>query len=82
MKQSNICPKCKSTDVTRIKAFKGTSNSNMIQLTKWGTQLAYFDRYVCLACGFLEEYIRLDDRNMQKWISQQRDQNTLDSDFV
>jgi predicted nucleic-acid-binding Zn-ribbon protein len=82
MKQTNICPKCQSTDVTRIKAFKGTSNSSMIQLTKWGTHFAYFDRYLCLNCGFTEEYVRLDDSSLQKWILEQRENNSLDSDFV
>jgi len=54
----------------------------MIQLTKWGTHFAYFDRYLCLNCGFTEEYVRLDDSSLQKWILEQREKNSLDSDFV
>ena len=82
MKETNICPKCQSADVARIKSFKATSASNLIQLTKWGTQYAYFDRYVYLSCGFIEHYASLEDSNWQKWIDQQREENSLDSDFV
>ena len=82
MKNTNICPKCKSTDVVRIPAHKSTSTSNIIQLNKWGTQYAYFDRYVCNGCGFMEHYVDVEDKSWQKWFDQQLKENSLDSDFV
>ena len=82
MKNTNICPKCQSTDVIKLKTFKSTSSSNTVQLTKWGTQSAFFDRYLCLSCGFIEQYADLEDANWQKWIERQKEENALDSDFV
>lgn len=82
MKQTNTCPKCKSTDVIKVKPFKSTSTANIIQLTKWGTMFAYFERYICLQCGFIEHYAMLEDKSWQKWINKQREENALDSDFV
>ncbi len=81
MKQSNTCPKCKSTDVVRIKAFTGTSTSNTIQLSKWGSH-AYFDRYVCVSCGFIEHYIHLEDKAWLNWLNKQIEEDSLDTDFV
>ena len=82
MKATNICPKCKSTTVARVKAYKGTSSSNMIQLSKWGTQFAFFDRYICTDCGYIEHYINPDDKSFQSWLQKQMEEDTLDSDFV
>jgi len=82
MKETCICPKCKSADVTKVKAYKATSTNNMILLTKWGTHYTFFDRYVCLSCGFIEHYINLEDKSWQKWVDKQREERTLDSDFV
>lgn len=82
MKESSTCPKCQSTDVTRIRPFKGTSTSSLVQLTKWGTVGGYFDRYVCLSCGFMEHYANLEEKGWQKWIDEQRKNNALESDFV
>ncbi|HZV71520.1 MAG TPA: hypothetical protein VFG10_18335 [Saprospiraceae bacterium] len=82
MKQSNICPKCQSSDVVRIPPFKGTSTSSMIQLTKWGTNLTYFDRYICASCGFIEHYANMEERSWQKWLEEQKAKGSLDSNFV
>ncbi|MBK9981364.1 MAG: hypothetical protein IPP15_02890 [Saprospiraceae bacterium] len=82
MKQSNTCPKCKSTDIVRVPPFKGTSTSNLIQLTKWGTKFCYFDRYICSSCGYTEEYADVQDKSWQSWIDDQIKAGSLDSDFV
>ena len=82
MKQSSSCPKCLSTDIARINPFKSTSTTNYVQLNKWGTHLGYYDRYVCLRCGFMEMYALLDEDSWQKWIDKMREENALDSDFV
>jgi predicted nucleic-acid-binding Zn-ribbon protein len=82
MKSRNICPKCNSTDVVKVPPFKGTSTSNTVQLTKWGTQAAYFERYICVTCGYMEHYILTDDPAFQKWLEKHIEENSLDSDFV
>jgi hypothetical protein len=82
MKQTGICPKCQATGVIRIKAFPATSQSNLIMLTKWGSQATYFDRYVCPSCGYIENYIDLNHKTWQKWLEKSSEENTLDSDFV
>lgn len=81
MKQSSICPKCKSTTVVKIANMK-TAAGNYIQLNIWGTQIAYFDRYICNDCGYMEQYIDVNDKGWQKWYEKQLEENTLDSDFV
>ncbi|MBP7238666.1 MAG: hypothetical protein KBA14_00435 [Saprospiraceae bacterium] len=82
MKATSICPKCQSTSIARIKAYPGTSTSSMIQLSKWGTQFAYFDRYVCTKCGFMEHYANLEEKGWQKWLDKKLEEDALDSDFV
>ncbi len=82
MKESNICPKCQSAGVVRVKNFGLASTSNAVRLSQWGAQIAHFDRYVCTACGFIEDYMNLDEKSWQKWIEKQEKENTLDSDFV
>ena len=82
MKNTFICTKCKSADVTRVKAFKETSTGNMIQLNTWATQNGSFDRYVCLSCGYIEHYANLEEKSWQKWIEKKRGEGSLESDFV
>ncbi len=82
MKESSICTKCKSSGVIRIKAFKGSSTANRVQLSKWGTQFTFFDNYICTSCGFMEHYVNLEDKGWQKWIEKHRANDTLDSEFV
>jgi predicted nucleic-acid-binding Zn-ribbon protein len=82
MKNTNTCPKCQSTDVVRVDAFKNTSSSNLIHLSRWGTQYAYFDRYICTSCGFIEQYIDLEHKGWQNWLNKKLEEDSLDSDFV
>ena len=82
MKNSYICTKCQSTNVVKVETFKNTSTDNVIMLSKWGTLSGYFDRYVCLSCGFMELYAKLEDKAWQKWIDEKEKENSLDSDFV
>ncbi len=54
----------------------------MIQLNEWGTHYGFFDRYVCISCGFIEAYANFDLPGWQKWIEKMEKENKLDSDFV
>lgn len=83
MKQTGICPKCKTAAVLKIKAFKSTSTYySRIQLNKWGTQVAHYDSYICPGCGFIEHYLDLEDKTWQKWLDKKVEEDSLDSDFV
>jgi predicted nucleic-acid-binding Zn-ribbon protein len=82
MKQTGICPKCQTSGAIRVKSFAATSQSNIIRLSKWGIQFATFDRYVCPACGFIEQYVNLEEKGWQKWLEKKADEDALDSDFV
>ncbi len=54
----------------------------MFQLGTWGTHYGYFDRYVCTSCGYMEQYVKIDQASWLKWIEKMKKENTLDSDFV
>ncbi len=82
MKETSICPKCQSTSVARIPAYPSTSQSSVVQLSKWGTHFGHFDRYVCTKCGFLEHYANLEGKGWQKWLDKKQKEDSLDSDFV
>jgi len=58
--KSGRCPKCGSTDVRhQSKGDSGFYANNTLTIGwKWLTvQLAPFDTYVCVDCGYLERYI-------------------------
>ena len=58
------------------------STGNTVQLNKWGTQLAFFDRYICASCGFIENYANLDDKRWVKWLKKLEKESDTDSEFV
>ncbi len=81
MKYSFQCPKCKSTDVLEV---KGTAipEDQKISLTKWQSKRARIDRYICVSCGFTEEYVQLTD-SFKKWAEKELDkQNRSYDDYV
>lgn len=82
MKSTHTCPKCQCTDIVIVKAFPGTSTTNTIQFTKWGTQVGYFDRYICSRCGFIENYANLDSKRWQKWLEKKGADIDPESGFV
>lgn len=58
MKNTHICPKCKSEDIVRVPGADGVNN---IQVG-WSIFSAIpVHRYVCCECGFSEEWIDRDD---------------------
>lgn len=82
MKATHTCPKCTSTNLVIVNAFPGTSTSNAVQLTRWGTHIGFFDRYVCAECGFMENYANLEDKRWQKWLEKKIAEADPDSEFV
>ena len=82
MKATNICPKCQSSGIIRLQANHGPGSSSIIKLKKWGNQYAYFDRYVCSGCGYMEHYVDLSHKDWQEWLEKKLQEKSLDSDFV
>jgi predicted nucleic-acid-binding Zn-ribbon protein len=77
MKLINTCSKCNSAEVVEVKGTRYNTN-NFIYLNNWGTKYAILDRYICLRCGFTEEYVRLDEK-FKKYADERREKD-LDSD--
>lgn len=62
MKNTRVCPKCRSTDIIRINGNAGaygTGNNIMTGATIFSA--VKVNRYVCCVCGFSEEWIDRED---------------------
>lgn len=81
MKTSHQCPKCNSFDVIKVEGYSINAYQK-IPLTKWSTKNAILDRYICVDCGYTEEYVQLDP-SFAKWARKQlRDQDRSFGDYV
>lgn len=62
MKSTKTCPKCGSGDIVRIDGYAGAYGSgNNIVTGKTIFSAVNVNRYVCLGCGFTEEWIDPED---------------------
>ncbi len=71
MKNTKKCPKCGSDDIMIVDGYTGAYGSgNNIQLGLTALSSVLVDRYICMSCGFSEEWIRENDleklRNSKK----------------
>lgn len=80
MKNSFQCVKCGSSDVIKIEGSR-MNQTQYISLMRWGTTNAVVDRYLCVHCGYIEEWIQMNDK-FKKWVKKNRDKGTFNSDFV
>lgn len=65
MKNTNKCPKCHSTDIKRVNgSIRGYGAGNNIMLGLTIFSAIKVNRYVCLNCGFCEEWI--DENNLEE----------------
>ena len=58
MKNTKVCPKCRSTDLVRIDGYAGaygTGNNIMVGASIFSA--VEVNRYICCGCGFTEEWI-------------------------
>lgn len=71
MKNTNICPKCKGKEIKRfngtIGAY-GTGNNIFIGVTSFSA--VKVNRYVCLTCGYVEEWI--DEKDIERIKNKQK----------
>ena len=67
MKNSRVCPKCRSTDILirdgSCGAY-GVGNNVMLGATVFSAVMV--DRYICCTCGYTEEWIRREDMEKLK----------------
>ena len=63
MKDSKMCPKCRSTDIIRLPGdVRGYGAGNNVVVGKWlSMKLVLVTRYLCGSCGFSEEWIDSPD---------------------
>lgn len=67
MKNSRICPKCVGTDIVYIKGrcgAYGSGNNILVGMTIFSA--IPVNRYVCMQCGYLEEWIDQEDLHKLK----------------
>ncbi len=67
MKNTNICPKCNSSNIVRVNGHAGAygvGNNIMVGATIFSAVLV--NRYICCDCGFTEEWIDQKDLNKIK----------------
>ena len=62
MKNTKLCPKCRSNDIVRIDGNTGAYGSgNNIPLGATIFSAVKVHRYICCRCGFTEEWIDRED---------------------
>ena len=66
MRTTSTCPKCNSTDVISVKGNKLNQN-HRISLDNWGLKYVVIDRYLCVRCGYTEEWLQMDDK-FDRWV--------------
>lgn len=67
MKNSRICPKCAGTDIVYIKGRCGayrSGNNILVGMTIFSA--IPVNRYVCMKCGYSEEWIDQEDLHKLK----------------
>ncbi|MBE6546025.1 MAG: hypothetical protein E7668_01120 [Ruminococcaceae bacterium] len=65
MKNTNICPKCQSSNIVRIDGHTGAYGSgNNVMTGKTIFSTVNVNRYICCDCGFTEEWIDKEDIGM------------------
>lgn len=69
MKKTGICPKCDSSEVY-VNTKVALGNRSTINISTWVG--AVIETYICLDCGFLEDYLRSSDLLNEKTIEKIR----------
>jgi len=57
MRNSGICTKCRSTDLVRVEGYNGAQGADNGILIGSVFGMVYISRYICLRCGFVEEWV-------------------------
>jgi len=84
MKNEKVCPKCTSLEIIRIPGIIHSRGSgNNIRRGSFFNKnnfLVLITRYVCVNCGFTEEWIdeKADVEKIKKWVDQKKVKMKLD----
>ena len=54
MNTPNTCPKCRSDDIVRVPS---TALEGCIPVSKLNLKPVHVTRFLCVACGFMEEWV-------------------------
>ncbi len=71
MRKTGICPKCNSSEIYNNSKETPRGERCAIPLSAWSLPLK-IHTYLCLECGFVEEYIHPNDLLNEKKIEQIR----------
>ena len=81
MQHNKCCPKCNSTNIVQVKGSKYNTN-HRISLDNWSMKWATLDRYICVTCGYTEEWVQFD-KKLDKWADEKlKEQFDVDDDLV
>lgn len=81
MRYSLKCPKCTSQRVVEVIG-SSMNQHQKIPLSKWSIKNATLDRYICVDCGYTEEFVQLSD-SFKKWANKTlQNQDPKYDDFV
>jgi len=81
MRFSYECPKCASKEVLEITG-SDMNSFQKIPLNKWSIKNAVLDRYICIECGYTEEWVQLSE-SFKKWAKKTlKQQERKFDDFV
>jgi predicted nucleic-acid-binding Zn-ribbon protein len=61
MKKNKVCPKCASTEVYNNSQRRTKGHRSYITINAWAG--LSIDSYICLECGYIEEY--LSEKHLQ-----------------
>jgi hypothetical protein len=64
MKETKICPKCQHTEIYTNAGMSKSGERGYIPISSWSK--LFFDVYLCVACGYVEEYISDEDLKNEK----------------
>ncbi|MBQ6906580.1 MAG: hypothetical protein IJN75_06130 [Clostridia bacterium] len=71
MKNTKICPKCRSNDIVRIDGYAGAYGvGNNIMVGNTIFSAVNVNRYICCSCGYSEEWI--DKQDIEKVASSRK----------
>ena len=70
--KNGVCPKCQSTEIYTDARQPKRGDRCSLPVTTWTK--VFVDLYICLRCGFFEEYIRPEDLKNEKMMEKVRQQ--------
>lgn len=64
MKEKKICPKCQGTEIYTNTGLSKSGERGYVPISTWSK--LFFDVYLCISCGYVEEYVSDADLKNEK----------------